>query len=166
MLNARTPDDYGMPTGGFVDAFVVEDPTAEVASVYFNRQAVDVAAMTHTALRAWVAFTTTTTAATVTITPNDGGSCFADGTPGYPTSVQKTAQGTYVATFPAATTDDVNVSEPFIIRRAIAAIEGSTDGRARILSRTAQTVTIGVYDPTTNTLSDLGGTAVVYLEVA
>lgn len=58
----QTSSDFGVP---HVDAWAVEDPTTDVSAAIFDAVASSVAAMTHTACRAWVAITGHATTPTV-----------------------------------------------------------------------------------------------------
>lgn len=108
MTTARAGTDYGLPTGGFIDAATVEDLNSEQTASQYNRHAVDTAQMTATTSKWIVQFPTSTgtiAAASVAIRSH-----FGSGASAKP-AVAKTATGTYELTFASSYTDELNTAE-------------------------------------------------------
>lgn len=111
MTTARAGTDYGMPTGGYLDAATVEDPNSELAATYGNRLIVDHAQMTATTTKWIVQFPTSTAAAAAIASASVSiRSHFGAGTSSKP-AVAKTATGTYTLTFASSYTDELSQAE-------------------------------------------------------
>jgi hypothetical protein len=163
-MPSRTIENYG---GIKVDILEVEHAQGEESAGEHNRHAEDTAQMTRTSHFARVWFTTTATAAPTTVSAAavNVRSHAGNGSAAKPT-VAKTATGIYVLTFGATYTDALDVTEPIVIALATALpVIGATAGVARVTGWTDTTVTVEVED-TTFADSDLGGTAIVAIEVS
>lgn len=111
MTTPRAGTDYGMPTGGYIDAATVEDSTSELAAAYGNRLIVDHAQMTATTTKWVVQFPTSTGgAAAIAAASVSIRSHFGSGTSSKP-AVAKTATGTYTLTFASSYNDELSVAE-------------------------------------------------------
>lgn len=163
-MNPHTIASLGGP---YEDEEAVVDPTSEVAAAFLDRALEDVAQMTNAIGFSWYSFTTTATAAPVTLgasTVSVSG-LFGSGTAQKPT-VAKTATGVYTLTWPAIFDDALvgvtgmsAVSETQTVAFTFAAqpnVLGATNGYARVATLATNVVTINVYD-TTDAASDLGG---------
>lgn len=111
MTTPRAGTDYGMPTGGYIDAATVEDSNSEMSATYGNRLMLDVAQMTATTTKWIVQFPTSTggagsiASASVSIRSH-----FGSGTSSKP-AVAKTATGTYTLTFASSYNDELTQAE-------------------------------------------------------
>lgn len=111
MTTPRAGTDYGMPTGGYIDAATVEDPNSELAATYGNRLIVDHAQMTATTTKWIVQFPTSTGGAGAIASASVAiRSHFGSGTSSKP-AVAKTATGTYTLTFASSYTDELTQAE-------------------------------------------------------
>lgn len=130
---------WGVP---YADYKPVEDVTTDLSSVAFNEMAADVAMSTHTIGRAIVRFTGTTyTSGTQAITVVDHDALWGSSTGVKPTVVQ-TSAGRYIATWATTQSDELQVSHTINIRFPRVWFAGATDGNAKVVSWTANTVTL------------------------
>lgn len=167
---AKDIDSYG---GVFIDAEAVGDPTSEIAARIDNRIHEDVAQMTHVTKRVLLKFTTTLTAATVSVTPSaDGRSVWGDGASFDPVTFEKTGTGVYVATYDTeyddalvgTTSDSVSETETVDFTFAGWNIEGSSPAVC-LVTPSSNVLTIRIFDMA-GAPTDLGGTAVVHVWAA
>lgn len=159
--------DYGAP---FVDAEATANPATQQSASLYNRHAEDSAQMSRTSTKIMVKFKTSSSAAPVSISPDDSTSQWGDGALYAPT-ISKTATGTYTITY-AIEYDDAlvgtegneaveeteQVSFRFIWGDAFKS-SGPTMGSVRGTS-VDNVITAYVFDAS-GSLSDLGGNAVV-----
>lgn len=111
MTTARAGTDYGMPTGGYIDAATVEDSNSEMAAAYGNRLIVDHAQMTATTTKWVVQFpSSTAAAAAIAAASVNIRSHFGSGTSSKPAAA-KIATGTYTLTFASSYNDELTLPE-------------------------------------------------------
>lgn len=135
-------DDYGGP---YTNQHQTEDPTAEMDAGFGNQELCDVAMMTATANRAWVIFTGVTyTSGTLSVTPDDHDAQWGSSTGVRPT-VGETSAGVYVITWAANQTDQLGATRAINIRFPRATAYGVDGLRAKVISWTANTVTINTF---------------------
>jgi hypothetical protein len=116
-------DDFSSYGGEKADYEPVEDPTTDLSADHWNLVAANVAAMTPTATRAWVAFTGHAT------TPADPasnvhGAVWGDAALVKPT-VTKGGTGIYNITWPTTITDALGVSHTVNLRRGWGSVAGN-----------------------------------------
>lgn len=147
--------DWGIP---FTNGHQVEDPTTDLDADAFNEMGCDVAMMTHTAVRGWVLFTGTTyTSGTVSVTPSDHDALWGSGTAVRPT-VGETSAGVYVITYAAAQNDELGNAHTLNIRFPHAEAHGVSTLLAKVISWTANTITVNTYSA--GALNALNGTKI------
>lgn len=133
---------YGGP---YTNLHPVEDPTTDVDSDAGNEFLNDIAMMTHMCPRAIVLFTGVTyTSGTVSVTPDDHDAMWGSGTSVRPT-VGETSAGVYVITWAATQTDELGNSKTLNIRFPFAQAYGADGLRAKVISWTANTITINTF---------------------
>jgi len=145
----RVLADYGGP---FEDALPIEDPETQLSADQYNRLAEDAAQLTRAGTRAIVRFATVT-GATAAIT--SACSVWGNGETQRP-SIQRTAPGTYLLTYPTSLLDELGEEEDIFFSYALPQLEGATPGHARVLSVEGNTVKLSVFDAAWSA-SDLGG---------
>lgn len=147
--------DYG---GARTNAHPVEDPTTDVGAEHLNPVMANVAMMTHTAPRAIVLFTGTTyTSGTVNVTPDDHDAMWGSSTGVRPT-VGETSAGVYVITWATSQTDELGASHTLNIRFPDCVAYGVSTLVAKVISWTANTITINTYS--SGSLNALNGTKI------
>lgn len=166
-MYSRNVTTYGV----FVDSQPTANPLAEFSASSQNRMNEDLAQLTRTGPRALFSFQTTSTAAPVSVSAVDVVTVWGEGSGSAPL-IQKTATGTYVATFQASYQDGLagtiadaeSETETVNFRfRAGGGVRGSTKGDMQI-SLASNVVTIYVFNAS-GSLSDLGGGATVDVAV-
>ncbi|MFA5186344.1 MAG: hypothetical protein WC551_07715 [Patescibacteria group bacterium] len=126
----------------------IVDPTTELPASVAKTIAADTAAMTHTAVRAWVRFLCATyTSGTVACTVVDHDSVWGSATA--PT-VDEVAAGQYTITWPASVTDELGAIHTLAIRAPLQpALSGSATfgiGYAMVFSFTANVINLRTYN--------------------
>src|SRR5574340_595823 len=109
---AKTIASYG---GAYSDSEPVEDPTSQISAANFNRLAEDVALLTGGPLKAWVLFPTVAA----------GASTVSAAKSIWPT-VARTNTGLYTATYSAAYTDELSVSESVLLNAGTGSVQSLT----------------------------------------
>lgn len=131
--------NYG---GARTDAHPVEDPTTDVGAVHLNPVFCNVAMMSHTAPRAVVLFTGITyTSGTMTIVPDDHDALWGSST-GVRPVVTQAVSGTYVITWTATQVNELLETKTLNIRFPDAGAYGVSTLVAKVISWTANTITI------------------------
>lgn len=160
----RNIDNYGSAK---VDSAPVANPETELPAAAHNRTIEDLAQLTRTGARVFFSFATTTTAAPVAVSAIDCATVWGDGVGSSP-AIQKTATGTYVATFQTTYQDGLagtiadaeSETETVNFRfRAGGGVRGSTRGDIQ-LDLASNVVTVYVFNAA-GALSDLGGSITV-----
>ncbi len=138
---------YGGP---YVQARSVEQPQQEVGDAALNQALNDIAMATHTLQRAWVRFAGLTLSGgppdAITVVDHDA--LWGSGTGVKPT-VSHTAAGVYVITWATTQLDELGVSHTLSIKKPKAWALSGDRSDARVVSFTANAITI-------NTLNDAG----------
>jgi hypothetical protein len=164
---AKDIDSYG---GVFIDEIAVGNPATEMAASIDNRLHEDVAQLTRTKNSVLLKFTTTLTAAVVAVTPHaDGRTVWGSGASFDPTSLNKTATGVYLATYPTTfddalvgtTSDSVSETETVNFTFAGGQCEGATFGHVQV-SPLNNTLTIYVFDAA-GAPTDLAGAGIIHV---
>lgn len=151
-------DDLAVLGGIRTNRHPVVDPTTDVGAEHLNPAFNDIVMMTHTAPRAWVIWTGITyTSGTMTIVPDDHNAMWGSGT-GVRPLVQQSATGALLVTWTASQLDQLGVSHPLNIRFPLAHAYGVSTLIAKVLSWTANTVTINTYSA--GALNALNGTKI------
>lgn len=167
---AKDIDSYG---GVFIDEIAVGNTSTEMAASIDNRLHEDVAQMTRVSKRVCLKFTTTLTAATVAVTPHaDGRTCWGSGASFDPTTLNKTATGVYVATYPTSfadalvgtTSDSVSETETVNFTFCTWNIEGSSPAVC-LVTPLNNTITIKVFDMA-GAPTDLAGAGIIHIEAS
>lgn len=167
---AKTLDSYGAP---YADRRAVADPSVELAARLYNRQAEDTVQMTRMTKRVYLKFTPTGAAATVAVTPNaDGRTVWGSGASFDPTSLNKTATGVYLATYPTTfddglvgtTSDSVSETETVNFTFAGGNIEG-TSPAVCLVTPLNNTLTIRIFDMA-GVATDLAGAGIIHVWAA
>lgn len=138
-------DDYGGP---YANQRPTEDGSTEMDAEFGNQLMNDVAMMTHTTPRAWVAFTghTWSGSGTDVVVPSDHDAHWGSSTPVRPTIGQASANR-YVITWPATVTDQLGVAKTLNIRYPHEpSTLDSALSRAKVVSKTANTLTIDTFN--------------------
>lgn len=163
MTTPRTIDNYG---GTFVDAFPVEDATAEQSADYANRLHEDVAQMTRTSLKCVVTFPTSAAApGTISAASVTCHSQYGTGSATKPV-VAKTATGVYTLTFAASYDDALGETDAFTITTATASVDAAVLAYAQA-SHSGVVVTVKLYDPASAfAAADFSGSKTVTVLVA
>ena len=159
-----TPSNMDTFGGIKVDEGLIRLVASEMPSDDDNLRTSTIAQMTCVASKAWVHFPTATSNGA--ITPSAGRCENGVGSGALP-AVARTATGTYTLTYAANWIDELGNVEPVIFNSPEhLSVLGSTRGDVQVISIASNVVTVGVFDPSTNTLSDLGGgiTVVVHLK--
>lgn len=167
-MNPHTIASLGGP---YQNEEAVVDPTSEVDAAFHNRTLEDVAQCGRAVGFSWYSFTTTATAAPVTLAANTVAvsGLFGSGNAQKPT-VAKTATGVYTLTWPTTFDDALvgvtgmtAVAETQSVAFTFAAqpnVFGATNGYARVFSLSSNVATIYVYNMA-DALNDLGGGIVI-----
>ena len=145
--------------GALVNYAPVEDPTTDRDATMANQAYADTAAMTQTAIRAWVRFVTSATAPTLATTfPNDATwpNVFAN----LPVST-RSAVGVFLLTWPATVIDALGTVQPLNFRGCSDPnIEGATlAGFANATVTAPNVVTVRTFS-TAFAASDLAGSTI------
>lgn len=164
MALSKSIASYG---GIYVDEEAVSNPESQMAANKFNRMAEDTAQMTRVSKKVSVKFQTTTTAATVAVTPTSGRSQWGTGSGQLPT-ISKTATGTYVITYATSyddalvgtVADSVSETETLALEYADGVVMDNNDAIVRC---TASGNVITAYVRVGGALSDLGGGVTVWV---
>ena len=135
-----TLDDLGGALSNLGGA-PVENPQTDLDADADNIARANVAAMTHTATRAWVRWTGFTYSAPAFVVPDDHDSLWGSSTGVRPT-VQQTSAGVYVVTWPATVTDELGNVHTLNIRKPNAWVESQFLYQAGPSAHTANTVTV------------------------
>lgn len=147
--------DYGIP---YQNAMDIQDPTTDVGDVALNKVFGNVGMMTHTISRAWVEFTGVAyTSGTVAVIPDDHDAVWGSGTGVRPT-IGETAAGIYTITWAASQLDVLEGSHSINIRFPEAFCWGVSTLVARVISKTANSITINTYS--SGALNALVGTKI------
>lgn len=131
--------------GGILEDFApVEDPVTDESATYRNQYVADVAGMTQTAYRAWVAFEGHAT------TPADPdsdvhGAVWGDGNDVKPT-VEHDSTGVYIITWPEEVTDELLEEQTVNLRRCSWNVEGTTPFTCTATVTAPNEVTLRVFD--------------------
>lgn len=164
---AKDINSYG---GVFIDAEAVGDPSSEIAASVDNRIHEDVAQMTRVTKRVLLKFTTTAAAAVVAVTPHaDGRTVWGVGASFDPTTLNKTATGVYVATYPTTfddslvgtTSDSVSETETVNFTFGFGNVEGTAYGMVSVTPLN-NVLTIRVWDAA-GAPTDLAGAGIVHV---
>lgn len=139
------PDIDSLSTygGALNNSTPVEDPTTDRDANLANKAYANVAALTHTGIRAWCAFVGHAT------TPPDPVSNVHDAVWGNPPAVKpvvaKTGTGVYTVTFPATVQDELDATHSVNLRRAWASVEGTTPYLTTATVTSANVVTVRLF---------------------
>jgi hypothetical protein len=153
------PDVDSLSTygGAKEDYAPVEDYTTDEAAAHRNLYAANVAAMTHTATRAWVSFVGNASSAT------DPASNIHDAVWGNGVSVKttnaRTGTGVWTLTWPTSVTDELGVSHAVNLRRAWASVEGSTPYLVTVTPTSSNVLTVRIFN-TSGTANDAAGVTI------
>jgi len=159
--------------GPFQDGRLIKDPQSQLAALFYNRTIEDVAQLTRASGFTWFSFITTSTAAPTTLSAaNVAVSGFFGSGDGQEPTVEKTATGIYVLTWPTEFDDalsavtgmeSITETQPVVFTFASGLnVLGATNGHARVSAIASNVVTVRVYDDAAPAaLSDLGGTATI-----
>lgn len=135
---------FGAP---FTNFHPVEDPTTDMDAGAGNKLIADVAMMTHTVGRAWVRFAGLTLSGgppdAITVVDHDA--LWGSGTSVKPT-VSHTATGVYVITWATTQVDELGVSHTLNIKRPMAWALSGDRSNAKVVSFTANTITINTFN--------------------
>jgi hypothetical protein len=101
----------------------VEDPTTDLDAGFGNKTRANAAAMTQTAPRAMVIFTTASTTGGLVLV---GHWSLWGNTPTVAPSLARLTTGQYTVTWPATVTDELGVTHTVSLRAAMASTEGTT----------------------------------------
>lgn len=166
----RTIQSYGGP---FQNEEPIVDPESEMDARFGDRFLEDTAQLTNASGFTWFSFVTTATAATTTVSAANVAvsGFFGSGDAQKPT-VEKTATGVYVLTWPTefddalsavANMESVTETQPVVFTFASGLnVLGATNGHARVSAIASNVVTVRVHDDAAPAaLSDLGGTATI-----
>jgi hypothetical protein len=134
------PSSYGMPDGGFADAWPVTDPTTDQGSAGANEMMVSCANMTHTAVRCWARMVGNVTTPTIQ-SLNGHDAMWGSGSSIKPTPAHSST-GVYTLTWPTTITDALGVLHTTNLRWARVSCEDA-DGffRAAVTSPNVVTIT-------------------------
>lgn len=133
-------DTYG---GLKVNHAPVVDSSKQEAADDRNKYVADVAAMTHTLVRAMCTFDPGATVADPATNIHDA--VWGSSAPYKPTPSRSSA-GVYVVTWPTTTTDAIGATHTTNIRRCLVNVEGTTAIFATATPTTANTVTVRLFD--------------------
>lgn len=144
--SASDATTYGMPTSptiGFANyqGIPVTDPTTDQDAAAYNQQLADVAAMTRTAVRAAVIFTTNATTPVLVSHWAQWGSGLAS-TP----VLTRVGLGHYRITWPANVNDDLGVLRALNLQFSIAQPDGATPALAQSGLHSANSVDVYTFD--------------------
>lgn len=148
---------YGLP---FSDYAPVEDPTTDLASALFNLVGMNVAGMTQTACRAWVAFVGNASSPTDP-TSFVHGAVWGNGLSVKPTDA-RTGTGVYTFTWPATVTDALGVVHSVNLRRCWWNVEGTTPYMLTATVTSPNVVTVRVFNAAGSANDGVGTTFTVY----
>lgn len=137
-----TLSTYG---GAKQNEYPVENPTTDISAEEHNELAEDVAAMTHTALRAWCAFVGNAT------TPTDPSSNVHDAVFGDSLAMKPIAArpgtGVWTLTYPTTYTDELGNTRTVNFRRGIVlSVEGTTPYLVTVTPTAANVLTVRIFD--------------------
>lgn len=148
-------DEFG---GARTNAHPIDDPTTDVGAEHLNPIMANVAMLTHTAPRAWVLFTGATyTSGTVSVVPDDHDAVWGSSTAVRPT-VGETSAGVYVVTWSTTQLDELAESHTLNIRFPLTEAWGVSTLVSKVISKTANTITINTYSA--GVLNALNGTKI------
>jgi hypothetical protein len=167
MAGNRSCADYGAP---YVDQEAVSNPETQMSANKGNRLMEDVAQMTRVSKKVDVVFTTSSTAAPVSVTPTSGKSQWGTGSSYLPT-VSKTATGQYTITWQTSyadaldgtVADAASETETLALTRARVTLMTNTSGYARAVPSGSNAVTLFVKN-SSHADSDLLGVVSVWVE--
>lgn len=149
-------DEYG---GELSDYRAVTDPTTDRSASATNQALSDVAGMTHTASRAWVAFVGKASSPPDDPASNIHGAVWGDGASVKPT-MARTGAGIFTATWATTITDELGETQSVSLRRAHGWAEGAVHYSVQARVTAANVVTINVADMA-GTASDAVGVTIV-----
>ena len=137
----------------------VEDSTTDVDAAWWNLIAMNVAGMTQTACRAWVAFIGKASSPPDDPASNIHGAVWGNGLSVKPT-MARTGTGVYTATWPTTITDELGVSHTVNLRRAWGSISGTTPYEITFTMTSSNVVTIRTFTVGTSTPNDAVGATI------
>ncbi len=159
MTTPRSINDYG---GVFVDNKAVADPTSEISADYDNRLHCDVEQMTATTDKCVVVFSTSATAAPLTIVATRARSHMGTGSAAWPT-IAKTGTGTYEITYPASFTDSLGETETITFSYSSVRIKSTGTPGVAYCTELNNVIYVVIYN-LSSAASDLGGSAVIEVD--
>lgn len=151
------PDTDSLSTlgGALSNAWPVVDPTTDLDADADNKNRCDVAMMTHTALRAWCAFTT---AATTGALARVGHDAMWGNASAIAPALARTGAGTFTLTYPATVYDELGVGHALNFRAGFGQSRAVADDGVKVVATAPNVLT--VYLRVAGVLADGVGTTI------